>query len=120
MRLTPHLTEGRRHRGALDQFREGLRYVFGFRPMRSIILLLGLVSLVGIPYSVLMPVFANEILGRGPGTLGLLLTASGGGALLAALLLAARRSVRGLARMIPVATGLFGTALVAFSFSRSL
>lgn len=120
MRLTSHLTEGGRHLGALEQFREGLRYVFGFGPMRSIILLLGLVSLVGIPYSVLMPVFANEILGGGPGTLGLLLTASGGGALLAALLLAARRSVRGLARMIPVAAGLFGIALVAFSFSRSL
>jgi MFS family permease len=75
---------------------------------------------MGIPYSVLMPVFANEVLGGGPRTLGVLLTAGGCGALLAALTLAARRSVRGLGRVIPMAAGLFGISLVAFSYSTNL
>jgi len=67
-----------------------------------------------------MPIFAGPILGGGPHTLGFLMTASGFGALLGALWLAARRSVLGLARVISVASGLFGLGLVAFSFSRVL
>src|SRR5947208_8157186 len=68
-------------RRAIQQFREGFAYAFGFPPIRSIILLLALVSLVGVPYSVLMPVFATQIFHGGPHTLGLLMTASGCGAL---------------------------------------
>ena len=105
---------------ALEQFKEGWAYAFGFRPIRSIITLLALTCLVGAPYSVLMPIFAGPILGGGPHTLGFLMTASGFGALLGALWLAARRSVLGLARVISVASGLFGLGLVAFSFSRVL
>ena len=65
----------------LEQLIEGLRYVLGFRPIRSLMLLLAWLCLVGMPFSVLMPVFADEILGGGPHTLGLLMGASGRGAL---------------------------------------
>jgi MFS family permease len=105
---------------ALEQFMEGVRYAFGFSPIRSIMLLLALVSLVGVPYSVLMPIFASTVYHGGPHTLGLLMTASGAGALIGALWLARRRSVVGLGRLIVVASALFGTGLTAFSFSRML
>ena len=107
-------------RSALHQFREGFHYAFGFRPIRSIILLLALVSLVGVPYSVLMPVFATEIFHGGPHTLGFLMTASGCGALVGALWLAGRKSVVGLGRIIAVMSSVFGAGLVAFSFTRTL
>jgi MFS family permease len=107
-------------RSALHQFKEGFTYALGFRPIRSIILLLGLVSLVGVPYSVLMPVFAATVFQGGPHTLGLLMTASGSGALLGALWLAQRKSVVGLGRVIPTASALFGVGLISFSFMRVL
>jgi MFS family permease len=104
----------------LTQFREGLRYVTGFRPIRSLMTLLALVSLLGMPFAVLMPVFANDVLHGGPHTLGFLMTASGCGALAGALWLATRKSVVGLGRVILNATTIFSLALVAFSFSRLL
>ena len=79
----------------------GGRYVAGSPPIRSILLLLALVSLVGMPYTVLMPVFASKILHGGPHTLGFLMAATGVGALLGALFLASRRSVLGLGRVVP-------------------
>jgi MFS family permease len=104
----------------LAGLREGLAYGLGFVPIRSILLLLSLVSLMGMSYSVLLPVFASDVLGGGPTTYGLLGAASGIGALVAALLLAARHSVLGLGRWIALAPALFGAALVGFSFSKSL
>jgi len=108
------------HHSALHQFREGFSYALGFRPIRSIILLLAVVSLVGVPYSVLMPVFATTVFQGGPHTLGLLMTSSGCGALLGALWLAQRRSVVGLGRVIPTASALFGAGLICFSFTHVL
>jgi MFS family permease len=107
-------------RSALQEFTEGFAYAFGFRPIRSIILLLAIVSLVGVPYSVLMPVFATNVFHGGPHTLGILMTSSGCGALLGALWLAGRRSVIGLGRIIAIASGLFGVGLMTFSFSHVL
>lgn len=120
MKLTPSVRQTQAPRAAGTQFVEGVRYVFGFTPIRSIILLLALVSLVGVPYSVLMPVFATTVFHGGPYTLGFLMTASGCGALAGALWLAARKSVLGLGRVIPMATTLFGVGLVAFSFTSTL
>ena len=105
---------------ALTQFREGLRYVIGFKPIRSLMLLLALVGLLGMPYSVLMPIFANDVLHGGPHTFGFLMTASGCGALIGALWLAARKSVVGLGRVIMYTTAVFSCALIAFSFSSVL
>ena len=100
--------------------REGFRYGFGFAPVRTILLLLALVSLLGFPYVVLLPVFARDVLGGDSATLGLLTSAAGLGALVGALYLASRSSVRGLGRAITLATVLFGSGLMAFSFSRNV
>ena len=103
-----------------QEFSEGWRYVARFVPIRSILLLLGLVSLVGMPYTVLMPLFAARVLHGGAHTLGFLMGASGVGALISAGWLAARKSVLGLGRVIPTMAGVFGGALIAFSFSHLL
>jgi MFS family permease len=100
------------------QLHEGVAYAIGFLPIRNILILLAIVSLVGFPYTVLMPIFATEILKGGPNLLGLLMAASGIGAVSGAAYLAARRSVLGLGRVIPMMSALFGAGLVAFSFSR--
>jgi len=102
----------------LEQFSEGWRYVKNSPPISKILLLLALVSLVGMPYTVLMPIFANEILHGGAYTLGFLMAASGTGALTGALFLASRKSVLGLGRLIPLMAAVFGAGLIAFSFSR--
>jgi MFS family permease len=107
-------------RRVLQELVEGWRYVSGFVPIRSILLLLALVSLVGMPYTVLMPLFAARVLHGGPHTLGFLMGAAGVGALISATWLAARKTVLGLGRVIPRVSALFGAALIAFSFSRWL
>lgn len=99
---------------------DGFRYVWGFKPIRSLLLLLALVSVAGMPYTVLMPIIAERTLGGGAHTLGFLMGASGVGALAGALRLASRTTVLGLGRLIPRAAALFGGALIAFGFSRSL
>jgi MFS family permease len=120
MRIARPSIRAERRGDANEELKEGFRYAFGFRPIRSIILLLALVSLVGVPYSVLMPIFAATIFHGGPHTLGLLMTSSGGGALVGALWLAQRKSVVGLGRVIVMATTAFGAGLIGFSFSRVL
>jgi MFS family permease len=102
------------------QMQEGWNYVRTFRPIRTILTLFALVSLMGWPYSVLLPIFAGQILHGGPHTLGWLTGASGFGALVSALSLALRKSVVGLTRMIPIAVAIFGAALVFFGFSQTL
>jgi MFS family permease len=97
--------------------KEGLSYAIGFPPLRYIMLLLAIVSLVGMPYAVLMPVFASKILHGGPHTLGFLMAAAGIGALTGAIYLASKKNVRGLVRIIPLSTTIFGAGLIAFSLS---
>ncbi|MGB6131248.1 MAG: MFS transporter [Acidobacteriaceae bacterium] len=103
-----------------EQLREGWSYVSTFTPIRSILTLFALVSLMGMPYMVLMPIFAGKILHGGPHTLGFLMGAAGAGALISALTLVLRRSVRGLTKMIPIAAGMFGLSLVLFGLSHWL
>ncbi len=104
----------------LHELKEGYNYVSGFAPLRYIMLLLALVSFIGMPYSVLMPVFARKILHGGPITLGLLMAAAGSGALTGAIYLASRKTVRGLTKIIPLSTAVFGIGLIAFSLSHVL
>jgi MFS family permease len=104
----------------VHELTEGWRYVRESRPISVLLLLLALVSLVGMPYTVLMPVFAQRILHGGANTLGFLMAASGVGALVAALLLAARQTVVGLGRWIGASTILFGASLIGFALSRRL
>lgn len=104
----------------LGHIREGFSYAYRFEPIRDLLIVLALVSLFGVPYVVLFPVFARDVLGGDASTLGLLTSCAGLGALIGALALASRSSVRWLGRLIAVSTGLFGVALVGFSQSRSL
>jgi MFS family permease len=97
---------------------EGFRFVWNTGPIRALLLLLGLVSLVAMPYSVLMPIFAAKILHGNARTLGVLMGATGVGALGGALTLATRSGVKGLGRWVAVACASFGTFLILFSFSR--
>jgi len=120
MKLPPPVLRAAKEAKIFSQFAEGFRYVVRFAPIRKMLLLLALVSLVGMPYTVLMPVFANEVLHGGPHTLGFLMAASGVGALIGALFLAARKSVLGLGKLIPLMAGAFGGGLMIFSFTRVL
>ena len=101
----------------LEEIKEGFLYAFGFGPIRFILLLLALTSLVGIPYRVMMPIFAKDILQGGPHTLGFLMAGAGIGALTGSIYLASRKGVPGLEKWIALAAGLFGIGLVGFSHS---
>jgi MFS family permease len=101
------------------ELHDGWKYVSGFVPIRIILSLFALVSLMGMPLVVLMPIEAAKVLHGGAHTLGFLMGAMGLGALSSALSLAARKSVRGLIRIIPIAALLFGSALIGFGLSRS-
>jgi MFS family permease len=99
---------------------DGFRYSFGFMPIRSILLLLILVSIIGMPYTVLMPAIAKDVLHGDSRTLGLLVSCSGVGALIGAIVLAIRKSVKGLEVSIPIMACVFGIGLIGLSLSRSM
>ena len=100
------------------EVKEGFSYASGFEPIKAILLMVALMSLMGMPYTVLMPVFAKDILHGGPDALGFLMGSAGVGAMGGVLYLASKKSVLGLGRLIPLAAAIFGLGLVAFSFSR--
>lgn len=100
------------------ELQSGFQYTTANLPIKSILLLLALVSLAGMPYIVLMPVFAKDILNRGPETYGFLMGATGVGAVIGALYLASRNSTKGLEKLIPACAAFFGAGLVVFSLSR--
>ncbi len=119
MRLPPHVRPVSSET-PLRRILEGFRFAARTGPIRALFVLLALVSFVAMPYTVLMPVFARQILGGGPDTLGMLMGAAGLGALAGSITLASRRGVRGLGRWIAAAAAGFGVSLVLFSFSRNL
>jgi len=119
MRLPARVTHGERAR-IVEELRSGVGYVFGFAPVRELLLNVALVGTMGMPYAVLMPVFASKVLHGGPHTLGLLMTASGAGALLGTVYLASRHTVVGLGKVIVAATMMLSAALIVFSFSHTL
>jgi MFS family permease len=120
MKLGPRPHRGEQRRNVLHELREGFSYVFGFGPIRSILLLVALVSLTGIPYTVLIPVFAKEILHGGAHTFGFLMTAGGCGALVATIYLASRKSVLGLGKLIVLAGFLFAIGVASFAVSTNI
>ena len=117
MRITPVVRP--RTGSTFSNIAEGFGYVIRTKPVLALLLLLGVVSLMGMPYAVLMPIFADQILGGGSSTLGFLMGASGIGALSAALVMASRKHVFGLGRWIVLACGGFGISLILFSLSRN-
>ncbi|HEV2495799.1 MAG TPA: MFS transporter [Terriglobia bacterium] len=106
-------------RSGLESIKEGFQFVARTGPIRALLLLLGLVSLTGMPYAVLMPIFADQILHGGARGLGMLMGASGIGALAGTLTLAAKREVRGLGSWISFASAGFGVSMIFFALSRS-
>ena len=101
----------------LKELKDGITYAFGFLPIRAILMLLGLLSFVGMPYGILLPVFAKVVLGGGADIYGFLLASSGLGALAGVLYLASRKNILGLSRVIAISCGIFGLGLVGFAFS---
>jgi len=119
MRIAPRPPRTQQ-RHVLHELREGFGYAFGFAPIRSILLLIAFVSLMGMPYAVLVPVFAKEVLHGGAHTFGFLMTAAGSGALVGTLYLASRRNVVGLGRVIVLAVILFAAGIALFAVSSYL
>ncbi len=121
--LLMHIQPLEIHRSTLNMFaqmREGWEYVRNFRPIRSILLLFALISLMGYSWSVLLPIFAAQVLHGGARTLGWLMTSAGCGAMGSAVSLAFRKSVIGLPRMLQIATMMLGSALILFGLSHTL
>jgi MFS family permease len=108
------------HSSALDDLTEGVRYAMGFPPIRTVLFLVGLVSLLGMPYAVLMPIFAAEILHGGAHTLGLLMTAPGIGALFGTIYLASRKSIRGAGIRVAAGALIFGGGLIVAGLAHGL
>jgi MFS family permease len=120
MRIRSGEGVGKTRGNALSDLLEGWRTVSRPGPIRRIITLLALTSLLGTPYATLVPLFAGSILRGGPHTLGLLMSSAGAGALVGAAWLAGRRSVLGLGAVIPAAVATFGGAVIGFALSRNL
>lgn len=108
------------HKHIFQELKEGFVYAFNFTPIRIILFMLALISLMGVPYQVLMPVFARDVFHRGPEALGFLMTVSGAGALLGAIYLASRKSVIGLSRVIALSSGIFGVGIILFGLSKTI
>jgi MFS family permease len=118
MRIAPQ--QSRRATTSMwHELHEGWKYVYGFIPIRIILMLFALISLSGMPLVVLMPIEAANVLHGGAHTLGFLMGAMGVGSLVSALSLAARKSVRGLIRIIPIAALVFGCGLIGFGLSHT-
>jgi MFS family permease len=120
MRLAPGEHRFRPRRHALHELRDGFLYAWRFAPIRGLLLLVAAMSLMGMPYVVLVPVFARSILHGGAHTFGFLMTAAGCGALGGTLYLASRRSVLGLGRIIIRASVTFSIGIALFAVSRDL
>jgi MFS family permease len=118
MMRVPAVPLKRKSASTLIDLKAGWTYVSESLPISTILLLFAVISLMGMPFVVLMPIFAAKVLHGGPHTLGFLMGAMGVGALLSALALAARKSVKGLVRMIPIAAAVFGFGLIGFGLSQ--
>jgi MFS family permease len=118
MRVSQH-AHATRQSGPLQDFVEGFRYAWGFPPIRAVLLLVALVSLFGMPYAVLMPIFAAEVLRGGAHTLGLLMTAPGIGALIGTLYLASRKTILGAGVRVATGATIFSVGLIAAGIFRN-
>jgi MFS family permease len=119
MRVAPGKKE-KKEKHIWRDLKEGVAYAYRSVPIRALLLLIALLSLLGMPYTVLMPVFTNEILHGGPSTLGFLVATTGAGSLVGALYMASRRGVQGLGEIIAVTSCAFGAGILALSFARTL
>ncbi len=119
VRIQAH-TMVRKSQGWWRDLQEGFHYTFDYMPIRMLLLQLGIISFMAMPYTVLMPVFAGDVFGGTARTFGVLIGFAGFGAIVATLYLASRRNIKGLATVIAVAPMVCGIALMLFSQSRTL
>jgi MFS family permease len=119
MKLKPREKAGRAAGSLWDEMKEGFAYTFGLLPARLIILVIAWVSLFGMSYMTLMPIFVSRTLGGGPHSLGFLMGATGCGALLGALVLASHQGTRGIEKRLVGGSVLFSLGLVAVSLART-
>jgi len=110
----------KQHKAMLTGIKDGISYAFGSMPIRAILIYTAAMSLVAMPYAVLMPVFAKTILGGGPQTYGFLLWSTGIGAFIGAICLASQKTVKNLDKMVLLAAAIFAVGVIGFSFSRNL
>lgn len=120
MKLKPRKIIQHSRESALKRIQEGFEYAFNFPPIRAILLLLALFSFMGMPYTVLVPIFATNILKGGPETLGFLMAASGVGALIGGIYLSSRQTVVGLGKVVVFSPAILGVGIICFSLSRVL
>jgi len=113
----PSAPKGKERKRLFHELREGLVFALDSAPIRLVLMVVALVSLFGMPFSVLLPVFAKDILGGGSQTLGFLTSAAGAGSLAGAMFLASRKDGLGLGRILALAAGVTGMGLAAFSVS---
>lgn len=118
MKLRAHQHMARSKKHILHELVEGVRYSITFTPVLALLLILALISLMGMPYMVLLPMIVTERLHGGAALLGYLTAMSGLGALVGVLYLASRKSVVGLGKVIWISSAIFGLGLIAFAFSR--
>jgi len=118
MMMTISASPDHAHKNVWSELRDGFEYVYRFTPVRSILMLLVSLNVLGVPYSLLLPVFASDVLQGGPHTLGFLTGAAGLGALISAITLAMRRTIVGLGKVIAITGIVFGFSLVLFGLSR--
>lgn len=119
MKLNPFVNNNNNQK-VLTGIKEGLNYAWKLKPIRVLLLMVSVVSLAGMPYLVLMPVFARDVLKGGADTLGFLIGSVGIGALIGAIFLASRKTIIGLGKVISRAAALFSFALIVFAFSENL
>jgi len=119
MLMRTRRSEPNARQNIVTELRVGFGYIIGSAPIRSILTLIAAFSLLGFPYTVLLPVFASTVLHGGPHTLGFLTAASGTGALISAITLALRKTIVGLGKVISVVAFTFGAALIALGISRT-
>jgi MFS family permease len=103
----------------IRKLKDGFKYAYDFKPIRYILLLLALISMMGMPFQVLMPYFAKDVFQGGPFVLGFLMAATGVGALAGAFYLAYRKSVLGLGKNLVYASLMFGAGLIVFALSQN-
>jgi MFS family permease len=117
--LAMHVSESgrsaRQHLSIAHSLAEGVRYIAANAPIRTLLLLLGIFGLLGMPYMTLMPVFAGKVHNGGAGALGVMMGAVGLGALAGALFLARRKEFLGIGRIIVVSGVGFGLGLIVFT-----
>jgi MFS family permease len=102
-----------------EEFKQGLKYTFGFKPIKILLILLALVSLIGTPFTTLMPAYTKEILKGSSNTYGLLMSATGAGAFIGAIYLASRKNVLGLGKAIAINILLFSLSIGGLSFVKT-